>query len=192
MVAALGVQQCVAAELRHPCRKRLPSSFHTGSWHPRITIMRIAFDLDDTLIPGRIPFDVEPLPRNWLRRRLCAEPLRLGTAALFNDLWRLGHEVWIYTTSFRGSFATKLFFRGYGTHVGKVINGDIHRKWMTNLGEAYKMCTKYPPAFQIDLLVDDCEGVLAESIRYNFEMIRIAPEDPCWSNVVHERIGIAN
>ena len=24
-------QQCVAAELRHPCRKRLPSSFHVGS-----------------------------------------------------------------------------------------------------------------------------------------------------------------
>jgi hypothetical protein len=26
-----GGEQCVAAELRHPCRKRLPSSFHVGS-----------------------------------------------------------------------------------------------------------------------------------------------------------------
>jgi hypothetical protein len=42
------VQQCVAAELRHPCRKRLPSSFHVGS---RCIIVRLAnvFRFD----PGR-------------------------------------------------------------------------------------------------------------------------------------------
>ena len=101
--------------------------------------MRIAFDLDDTLIPGRIPFDVEPLPRSWIRRRFCTEPLRLGTVELFNDLWRLGHEVWIYTTSFRPPFTIKLLFRGYGTRVGKVINGDIHRRRIATLGEAHKM-----------------------------------------------------
>lgn len=28
---AFGCQQCVAAELRHPCRKRIPSSFNAGS-----------------------------------------------------------------------------------------------------------------------------------------------------------------
>ena len=31
--------------------------------------MRIAFDLDDTLIPGMISFPVEPLPRGCLRRQ---------------------------------------------------------------------------------------------------------------------------
>ena len=33
-------QQCVAAELRHPCRKRLPSSFDVGS---RSIILSLAF-----------------------------------------------------------------------------------------------------------------------------------------------------
>jgi hypothetical protein len=151
--------------------------------------MRIAFDLDDTLIPGRIPFPVEPLPPGWFRYRLCTEPLRLGTVSLFNELRGLGHEVWVYTTSFRNSLATKLLFLGYGTRVTRVINGDVHRKQIARFGEAYKLCTKYPPAFAIDLLVDDCEGVLLESRRYNFDMLRVVPEDPSWSQLVRERIG---
>ena len=73
----------------------------------RIKGMRIAFDLDDTLIPGQIPFPLEPLPPNPLRRILCAERMRDGTAKLINDLWSAGHEVWVYTTSFRGVWYTK-------------------------------------------------------------------------------------
>jgi hypothetical protein len=44
----------------------------------RVLKMRIAFDLDDTLIPGRIPFDVEPVPAGVLRRWVCSESLRHG------------------------------------------------------------------------------------------------------------------
>jgi hypothetical protein len=150
--------------------------------------MRIAFDLDDTLIPGRIPFEVEPLPESWWRRWLCSEPLRLGTVALFNDLWRQRHEVWIYTTSFRAPLATQLCFRGYGTRVGQVINGDLHAQRMRRYGEGYKMCTKYPPAFGIDLLIDDCGGVLEESRRYNFEMLQVRPDDRDWASLIRERL----
>mgnify|MGYP002622418400 CR=1 FL=1 len=153
--------------------------------------VRIAFDLDDTLIPGRIPFDLEPRPRTWLRRRLCSESLRSGTVKLFNELWQQHHEVWIYTTSFRQPLATKLFFRAYGTRVGKVINETLHRKRMAMLGETYLMCTKYPPAFEIDLLVDNCDGVLAESRRYNFPMLQVSPEDPKWANAIREHLGLS-
>jgi hypothetical protein len=57
--------------------------------------------------------------------------------SLFNELWRLGHEVWVYTTSFRKPVATKLLFLGYGTRVARVINGDVHRKQIARLGDAY-------------------------------------------------------
>lgn len=153
--------------------------------------MRCAFDLDDTLIPGLVPFALEPLPRSPLRRLLCREPLRLGTVQLFNELWRHGHEVWIYTTSFRGPMATAMMFRGYGTRIGGMINGDRHRKRMAALGESYKTCTKYPPAFEIDLLVDDSEGVAAESRCYGFEVLRVQPEDECWADAVREAAGLA-
>ena len=74
--------------------------------------MRIAFDLDDTLIPGRSPFDLEPVPAGW-RRWLCTEPLGLGTVELFRALRHRGHQVWIYTTSFRTPLRTRLLFWGY-------------------------------------------------------------------------------
>lgn len=154
--------------------------------------MRIAFDLDDTLIPGRIPFAVEPLPRGWWRRRLCIEPLRLGTVALFNELWDRKHEVWIYTTSFRSPRSVRRMFRGYGTRVARVINGDVHRHRISQLGERYKTCTKYPPAFQIQLLVDDCEGMQIESRRFGFEMLRIMPEDADWVHVVRNRLRLTS
>ncbi len=152
--------------------------------------MRIAFDLDDTLIPGRIPFGTEPVPRSWLRRWCCKESLRLGTTVLFNDLWKRGHEVWIYTTSLRRPLATKVMFLGYGTRVGKVINAYTHRRHMTLLGESYKSCAKYPPAFGIDLLIDDSEGILLESRHYNYEVIQVRPDDPDWSSVIRRHIGI--
>lgn len=87
--------------------------------------MRIAFDLDNTLIPNPYPFPTEPMP--VLARWLGGEPLRLGTVSLFGELRGLGHEVWIYTTSFRKPLNTRLVFACYGARVGRVINADGHR-----------------------------------------------------------------
>jgi len=152
--------------------------------------MRIAFDLDDTLIPGKIPFALEPKPRNLFRRFLCVEPLRFGTPDLFNELWSLGHEVCIYTTSFRGVYSTKLLFRGYHTRVGKVINVPIHKRKISRLGNAYKTCSKFPPAFGIDLLIDNCGGVANEAKRYNFEMLQVHPDDDRWIATIRSHIGL--
>lgn len=152
--------------------------------------MRVAFDLDDTLIPGRIPFDVEPVPRGLIRRLFCTERLRRGTVRLFQSLWGLGHEVCIYTTSFRGPLATKLLFRGHGTRVGRVINRDVHAGAMKKLGEEFKTCAKYPPAFGINVLVDDCEGVLLESREFGFAVVTVKPDDGDWIRTVAQGLGI--
>ena len=152
--------------------------------------MRIAFDLDDTLIPGAIPFPLEPIPLNPLRRIFCSERLRLGTIQLINRLWRAGHEVGIYTTSFRGIAYTKLLFRGYRTRVGKVINVPVHRKKIAELGTEYATCSKFPPMFQIDLLIDNCGGVLRESERYPFQMLHIDPSDTNWVTRICDCVGL--
>jgi len=149
-----------------------------------VLTMRIAFDLDDTLIPGSIPFDVEPAPAGLLRRWFCREPLRLGTAVLFRALRQKGHQVWIYTTSFRTPLSTRLLFWGYRAPISGMINQDMHAKRMTALGEDYRTCVKYPPAFGIDVLVDDSEGVLMEDRRWNFQVIHVAPDDCEWTSKV--------
>ena len=152
--------------------------------------MRIAFDLDDTLIPGRIPFPLEPLPGNPLRRWWATERLRRGSPQLINQLWNAGHEVWVYTTSLRGPTRTKLLFRGYGTRVGTVINESIHRKQVTSLGQSYKTLAKFPPAYQIDLLIDDSEAIVAEGKRFNYDVLKIQPDDEAWIERICERVGL--
>jgi hypothetical protein len=146
--------------------------------------MRIAFDLDDTLIPGMCVFPVEPLPANPLRRWCCAEPVRLGTGWLFRELRAGGHDVWIYTTSFRSPASVKRTFWGYSAPVRRVINQAIHQRRVEALGHAYRTCTKYPPAFGIDLLVDECLGVAEESRRWNFAMLRVDGDDADWTQTV--------
>ena len=67
----------------------------------------------------------------------------------------------------------------------------MHVKCMTALGETYKTCTKYPPAFGIDVLVDDCEGVLIEGRKWNFRVIPVTPDDRQWTAKVLTGLGIA-
>jgi hypothetical protein len=154
--------------------------------------MRIAFDLDDTLIPGRIPFEREPAPRGLLRRHLSVEPLRLGTVWLFQRLRQLGHETWIYTTSFRRPLAIKLSFWAYGAPVRGVVNQDIHLKAMAELGGECLSCSKYPPAFGFDVLVDDSEGVLMEARKFGFKAILVRPDDPYWLETVIAGLGLSS
>ena len=62
--------------------------------------MRIAFDLDGTLVPK--PGSVMPVERCGLvARAVSREPIRKGAPGLLRSLRHRGHEVWLYTTSFR-------------------------------------------------------------------------------------------
>ena len=142
--------------------------------------MRIAFDLDDTLTPSMVNFPLETRPSGLLSWFFPTEPLRLGTRKLMQELSCQGHELWIYTTSLRSPFEVKMNFRCYGIHLGGVINGKQHEKEMAKRGADYLSLLKYPPAFKIDLLVDNCEGVLRDAQQRHFALVHVNPGDETW------------
>src|SRR5260370_42028585 len=121
--------------------------------------MRIAFDLDDTLIPSRAEAFAVERPRGFLGRLLAAEHLRQGTTDLLHSLRRHRCELWVYTTSLRTPGYIRRLFRCYGVRLGGAINQDLHWRWLERQPPEYR-CSKYPPAFGIDLLGDDSQGVL--------------------------------
>jgi hypothetical protein len=143
--------------------------------------MRIAFDLDDTLIPSYPElFAVEP-SRGWLGRLFAPEWLRTGTTRLLHALVRHGCEPWVYTTSLRSPWHIRRLFRCYGVRLGGAINQDIHFEWLRRQ-PGHRRCSKYPPAFGIDLLVDDSEGVRMEGEQFRFPVHVVRPDDPAWAD----------
>jgi hypothetical protein len=152
--------------------------------------LRVAFDLDDTLIARRHAFPAEP--RGLLARLGTREPLRAGTVGLFRHLAAQGHELWIYTGSYRHPRAVWWLFRAYGLTLRGVITAHEHERVVLADFQAYPPCVKYPPAFGIDVLVDDAEGIALEGLRLGFPVIRLDPADPDWTGTVRaglERLG---
>jgi hypothetical protein len=136
--------------------------------------MRIAFDLDNTLIRDQYPFPLDAQSQKWFLKLLGFEALRQHTIELMQGLQKQGNEIWIYTSSMRDIFYLRLLFRWQGIFLGGVVNLIVHEQHV-------KMrCTKYPPAFGIDLLIDDARGVEIEARKYDFNMLRVAPEDEDW------------
>jgi hypothetical protein len=153
--------------------------------------MRLAFDLDDTLIPCVHAFAVEQRPRGLFSRWTSAEPVRLGAPELLRSLASDGHELWVYTASLRGPAAVKRLFRSHGVRIRRVINARIHQASVCRSAEHLKTCTKYPPAFGIDLLIDNCEGVVAESVRYGYPVLHLRPDDGDWVRTVLGAVAAA-
>ena len=151
--------------------------------------MRIAFDLDDTLIPKLHSFPTEPAPFGLLSWWFCREPLRLGTKELLRGLRRQGHELWIYTSSLRSPFSVKWLFRQYGIGIAGIVNQDRHDQVIGRMDQTFRSLCKYPPAFGIDLLVDDSEGVFLESFRHGFPVILVEPGDENWFMTVIDGIA---
>ena len=91
--------------------------------------MRIAFDLDNTLIPYADEFPAArslPVPLRWWFR----EPLRVGAAKLLRELRAYGCDIWIYTTSGRDPTYLKLWFLLLGVPLGGVVNCRKHETLM--------------------------------------------------------------
>ena len=145
--------------------------------------MRIAFDIDDTLIPCGIESFAAEWPRGILGRLFAREPLRDGAVPLMRTLAKEGWELWVYTTSFRNPFYLRALFRCYGLILRGVVNQEIHWRWLRRQGGSFN-CSKYPPAFGIDLLVDDSVGVHEESVRFRFPMVLVRPADRDWTDKV--------
>lgn len=146
--------------------------------------MKISFDLDDTIISKtRFELEEEPLLGKLIR----AERLRLGTLVLFKQLKAKGYEIGVYTTSFRSKAKIRTMFWLYGISVDYIINQQEHEK---ALREKSKDISKYPPAFDIDVHIDDLVGVEMEGKKYNFKTIIISIDDENWVDTVLERISL--
>jgi hypothetical protein len=144
--------------------------------------MRIAFDLDNTLIRGAHAFALEqPTRRSWARL-LGKESLRAGVAELVAHCQRQGWEVWVYTTSYRSAGYIRRLFWLHGIRLAGVVNQARHER------EVRVRSTKYPPQFGIDLLVDDAPGVGLEGERHGFAVLVIDPADAEWVAKVKARL----
>jgi hypothetical protein len=140
--------------------------------------MRIAFDLDGTLVPMHVgQFPVESIA--WPMRVFATDPLRLQTVRLFRLLKARKHDVWVYTSSLRKPFDIRRTFWAHGMRLDGVINADVHAAAVSS-----PVASKYPPAFGIDLLVDDAPGVELEGRQHGFAVLRIDPGDADWSRRV--------
>ncbi|MBC3541663.1 HAD family hydrolase [Rufibacter sediminis] len=137
--------------------------------------MILSFDLDDTLIPGRNRFPTEK--QNLFQKALGLEKVRRGTVQLMKRLKAEGHQVYVYTTSFRSASYIRCLFLSYGIWLDGIINQKRHDRTCKAEG---RKCSKYPPAFGIDLHVDDSTGVEMEGQRYGFKTIIIAEEEEAW------------
>ena len=126
--------------------------------------MRISFDVDDTLVLYDPALPSELVVPWWWRWRY-TERLRFGTKALLQTLQAHGHELWIYTTSYREPGYMRGWFRSFGVRLTEVVNQDRHDQVVKKSQFPGYMPSKYPPAFGIDLHIDDSEGVAAAGER---------------------------
>ncbi|MCR5886774.1 HAD family hydrolase [Hymenobacter sp. J193] len=140
--------------------------------------------MDDTLIPASKTFPTEE--QDWLPRLLGIEKVRKGTVGLFKELKSRGHTIYIYTTSYRSTGKILLTFHLYSIPIDRFINQGHHNN---KLKEHRNRASKYPPAFGIDVHVDDLPGVKMEGERHNFRTIIIDPQDSNWTETVLRAMG---
>ena len=143
--------------------------------------MKVAFDLDDTLISNTFS-DVEKPPKYLCAKLLKPEQLRKGTVEIFKFCKQQGWETWIYTTSLRSKWRVKFLFWLHGIHLDGFINQTIHN-------ENVKIrSSKHPPTFGIDVIIDDSEGLAIEGKRYGFTVIVIDPNNRTWVTYLQEKL----
>lgn len=147
--------------------------------------MNISFDLDSTLIPNGTEFETEN--RSAIAKLFGIEEMRKGTRELISDLQNQGHKIHIYTTSFRTKRKIRLTLKYYGIKVSRIVNEKENRKVLKsrNINSS-----KFPPAFDFDLHIDDLKGVGIESERFNFKAIIVEPSDKNWIEKIKN--GIKN
>ncbi len=100
-----------------------------------------------------------------------------------HELTQRGCRIWIYTSSDRPTHYLKSWFRSMGIPVEGVINRTLHERAVGLRGPS-----KYPPAFRIDLHIDDSLGVAMEGADHQFAVLVISPEDPDWARRVLEEV----
>jgi len=141
--------------------------------------MRISFDIDNTLVPYSDEFQVEEI--RSILNLITEEKLRIGTKQLFYKLKVEKHEIWIYTTSCRPIWKLKILFAKYGLYPSVFINEQINQSTQK---QHNTNASKNPKLFDIDLHIDDSEGVKLEGEKLGFDCIVVNPSDTNWTNKV--------
>jgi len=150
--------------------------------------MRISFDVDDTLVLRGIDAQPERGRFPVFIHRWLGEPLRLGACSLVRELRRRGCSIWIYTSSGRTPFEIRFWLFLHGIRVDGVVNEERHRRELA--GRTFsRLPSKYPPAFGIDLHVDDSEGVRMEGDEHGFRVVVVSPDDEHWTQRVLDAVG---
>ncbi len=145
--------------------------------------MRISFDLDQTLLTATNEFPTEK--QNLFQKVLRFEPLRLGTINLMKEILEKGHEIWIYTCSSRPKhYVYELFIR-HGIEISGIIN---RKKHVTNLSVEKRTLAKFPPAFGIEIHIDNSDNVKIYSGIFGFNAIIVKPENENWTQVIREKL----
>ncbi|UZR96076.1 HAD family hydrolase [Chondrinema litorale] len=150
--------------------------------------MKISFDLDDTLIPANkdeFPTEV----RSFIQKLFGVELIRKDTISLLKKLKAQGHKIGVYTTSYRSKSKIWFQFYSYGFQLDFIINEKLNRK---EISKAKVYATKYPPAFGIDVHIDDSEGVGIEGEKYQFNAIIIEKDDTNWCSKLENKISNFN
>jgi hypothetical protein len=143
--------------------------------------MRISFDIDDTLVCGPAVLAEQLIA--WWRRWRYSELLRRGTRSLMQELLRRHCDIWLYTTSYRSPRYLRGWFRSLDIRLGGVVNQHLHERIVGRQGPS-----KYPPAFGIDLHVDDSEGVGQEGKKHHFAVVVVSPSDADGTSRVLEAV----
>jgi hypothetical protein len=149
--------------------------------------MRISFDVDDTLVCGPGVPTEQHVP--WWWRPWYPELLRRGTRDLLHELNRRRHALWIYTTSYRSTRYLRGWFASIGIRLEGVVNQNRHERVVKGQGFRGYPPSKYPPAFGIDLHVDDSEGVAVEGKQHQFRVLVVAQEDAEWTQRILEAVS---
>jgi len=91
-------------------------------------------------------------------------------------LLRRDCRIWIYTTSFRAPQSLRGWLGAHGIAIEGAVNQDRHDRVVGRQGPS-----KYPPAFGIDLHVDDSPGVALEGSRHRFDVVVVEADDLNWA-----------
>jgi hypothetical protein len=147
--------------------------------------LKIAFDLDDTLIPTTVLFSCGARGAKFPFNLFFKEPLRLGAVELLNQIYA-EHELWIYTTSLRPPLEVKLWLYSFGIKVHGVINADIHSVCVKRT--PYQNYSKAPKLFGIDYLIDDSKGVQMECEAQGVSCILVSFDDNQWVEKISSNV----
>lgn len=139
--------------------------------------LNVSFDIDDTLVCGA-DTPSEPFVPFWARRRY-PEPIRQGTRALLRALRERHCRIWLYTSSRRPTRYLRGWFRSAGFPLAGAVNLCEHEQIIGCRGPS-----KLPPAFAIDLHVDDSPGVQIEGVEHGFRVVLVKPDEHDWARKV--------